>query len=95
MVFVQVVNTLLRKWVESVQSQGALSTPLLEGGVDPKQHHWFVVEDSNAGFYVKRVSVRVKGTQGFWRNLLDSIREIFSKRVSPQSQVVETVEKNR
>lgn len=81
--------------MESVQSQGALSPPLLEAGVDQKQHHWFVIENSEVGFDERRVSVRVKGTQGFWRSLLDSIREIFSKRVSPQSQVVETVEKTR
>lgn len=80
--------------MESVQSDGAISPFLLETGVDQKQHHWFVVEHSKAGFEDKRVLVRVKGTQGFWRNLLDSIREIFSKR-SLQSNVVETVEKTR
>lgn len=73
--------------MESVQSEGALSPFLLEAGVDQKQNHWFVVEE-------KKVSVRVKGTQGFWSNLLDRIREIFSKR-SLQSQVVEAVEKAR
>jgi hypothetical protein len=76
----------VQKRVESVQSQGALPPPLLDAGANQNQLHWFVVE--NGG---KRVSVRVKGTRGFWRNLMDSFREVFSKH-SLQSKVVEAVE---
>lgn len=74
----------MRKWVESVQSQGAVSPALLDSGMDQKK--WFVVENEG-----KRVSVRVKDSQGFWSNLVDSFREFFSKR-SLQSQIVEAVE---
>ena len=72
-----------------MQSQGALSPPLLDGEVNQKQLYWFVVD--NLG---KRVSVRVKATQGFWSNLIESIREIFSKR-SLQSQVIEAAEETK
>jgi pimeloyl-ACP methyl ester carboxylesterase len=87
----EVVNVLLRRWMESIESEGAVSPLLLETGKD-KQERQFVVERSSAG--VKRVSVRLKETRGFWGNLVDSIREMFAGK-SLQSQVVETVEKSR
>lgn len=87
----QVVNVLLRRWVESIESEGVVSPLLLETGTAQKERQ-FVVERPNAG--VKRVSVRVKETRGFWGNLVDSIREMFTGK-SLQSQVVETVEKSR
>ena len=71
--------------MESVQSQGDLLPPLLEG-VDQEQVHWFVVENEG-----RRVSVRVKGTQGFWSNLMDSFRKVIAKH-SLQSQVAGAVE---
>jgi len=82
----QVVNTLVRKWVESVQSQGTVSPALLDSGMDQKECYWFVVENEG-----KIVSVRVRDTQGFWSNLVDRFRELFSKRWL-QSQIVEDVE---
>lgn len=69
-----------------MQTLGA-SSPLLESRVN--QLHWFVVENEG-----DRVSVRVKGTQNFWQNLIDRIREIFLKK-SLQSQVMETAEKTQ
>lgn len=69
-----------------MQSQGAVSPALLDSGMNKKEYYWFVIENEG-----KRVSVRVKDTQGFWSNLVDSFREFFSKR-SLQSQIVEAAE---
>lgn len=80
------VNNLVRKWVESVQSESGLLPPLSEAGVDQEQVHWFVVENEG-----RRVSVRVKGTQGFWNNLMDNLRGVFAK-LPLQSQVGGAVE---
>ena len=72
--------------VESVQLEGALPPPLPHGEVNQNKFHLIVVEKQG-----KRVSIHVKGTQGFWKNLMDRLRELFAKQPL-QSQVIEAVE---
>ena len=76
----QVVNDLLRKWVESIQSQGALSPALHKASAPVTREHLFVVEYSHHTLREKQVSVRIKGHQGFLRDWWDSIIEMFSKQ---------------
>jgi hypothetical protein len=76
----QVVNDLLRKWVESIQSQGALSPALHKASAPVTREHLFVVEYSQHTLWEKQVSVRIKGHQGFLREWWDSIIEMFSKQ---------------
>lgn len=76
----QVVNDLLRKWVESIQSQGALSPALHKASAPVTREHLFVVEYSHNTLREKQVSVQIKGHQGFLRDWWDSIVEMFTKQ---------------
>lgn len=76
----QVVNDLLRKWVESIQSQGVLSPALHKASAPVTREHLFVVEYSHDTLREKEVSVQIKGHQGFLRDWWDSVIEMFSKQ---------------
>lgn len=87
----QVFNLILRKWIQSNESQGVVSLALHEAGEPGNTKQWFIIEGSKEGEQERKVSVRVKGRQGFLRDWLDGFIKIFRKQ-RVQMKVVSAAE---